>query len=96
LCSAESILYHVVRCGLLHEACLPASLRFETTNTITVRDGLLVLPASLIVGLVMAVVACPANGGESLPSECSFSIGGRDYPLSSFWGRQDDLLALYQ
>ena len=94
-CSAEAIFYCVIRCGLLHEACLPASLKFEEGNSITVQDGLLVLPASLIVGLVMAVVVCPANADESLPSECSLNIGGSDYPLSNFWGKKDDLLALY-
>ena len=95
ICSAAEIFYHVIRCGLLHDACLPASLKFEEGNIIAVQDGLLVLPASLIDGLIMAVVVCPDNADKSLPSERSFNIGGSDYPLSNFWGKKDDLLALY-
>jgi hypothetical protein len=95
ICSAEEIFYHVIRCGLLHEACLPSNLRFENRNAIVVRDGLLVLPASLISGIVVAVVVSPVNTTESLPGGCSLNIDGRSYPLNDFWGKQAELLALY-
>ena len=67
LCSIEQVWYHTVRCGLLHDGCLPSSLRFIWQTAIKVDDDLLVLPATFVYGLMFAVIASPVNINESAP-----------------------------
>jgi hypothetical protein len=67
-CSFEQILYHVVRCGLLHGAELPENLTFSTDGVIKIDSGRLTLGSSLIYGLIVAVVVSPVNGGQTIPN----------------------------
>lgn len=95
LCSIEQILYHAVRCGLLHEATLPSNLKFVEESIVKVEDGLLVLPASLVNGLIVAVVVAPVNKDESLPERYGITVGGHQIPANKLWGKKDKLLDLY-
>ena len=52
-CSIEEILYHAVRCGLLHEGNLPKNLRFVRRNIIQRKEGVLILPSSMIYGIII-------------------------------------------
>lgn len=69
-CRIEEILYHVVRCGLLHEAQLPPNLHFHFDTPghgqFSVAPDKLQIPASLIMGLAIAVITCPANLDEQM------------------------------
>ena len=46
--SVQDILYHVVRCGLYHEAGIPNELKFTNEHKIYYQGGALILPATLI------------------------------------------------
>jgi hypothetical protein len=54
----------------------------------------LVLPAALIFGLVMAVVASPANSDETITKPTLFKLG--DFPLwlGTLFGKRHELLWL--
>jgi hypothetical protein len=60
----EDIIYHVVRCGLYHEASLPGDIRFTKKVIGAAQDGTLNLPEMLVTGLIVAVVASPVNVNE--------------------------------
>jgi len=96
LCSSEEVFYHVIRCGLLHDACLPSALTFNSSGLFSVENGILSLPTSLIYGLILAVVVCPSNVSESLPSECAINVNGNAHRMSTFWGKKSDLLAVLE
>jgi hypothetical protein len=97
LCSIEQVLYHVVRCGLVHEATLPSTLRFKEGRAITVEGGtVLVLPSTLVLGLVLAVVASPVNAGETLVSQFEVTLGDKTALINDLWGRREQLLSLLQ
>ena len=95
LCSIEQVWYHVVRCGLLHDGCLPSSLRFIWQNTIKVDDDLLVLPATFVYGLMFAVIASPVNISESAPHNYGITCGENCALLNDLWGQKDRLLKLF-
>jgi hypothetical protein len=96
LCSLEQILYHVVRCGLLHAAKLPGNLRFGPPGqTKMEKDGTLVLSAGLICGMISAVVASSVNQNEVAPEHYGTTIFGRTMPLNQLWGKPDVLLGLF-
>jgi hypothetical protein len=96
LCRLDEILYHVVRCGLLHECELASALVFQPEVKIEIKDGKIRLPSKLIVGFVVAIVACPANKDESLPDRYGINLSGYDIPFSALWGKKEQLWNLYQ
>ena len=51
----EQILYHVIRCGLVHNAKLNPQLVFSESTVIKDWDGLFFVPAAIIKGLEAAV-----------------------------------------
>jgi hypothetical protein len=97
LCSFEDILYHAVRCGLYHQASLPSDLRFHDEPAFKIEDELLVLPAKLVLGLVIAVVVAPINKDEkATEGHYGLDISGYRVPLNKLWGRRAELLELYR
>ncbi|MGB2809945.1 MAG: hypothetical protein WBC22_19550 [Sedimentisphaerales bacterium] len=95
LCSIEQVWYHVVRCGLLHGGCLPSSLKFIWKTMIKVDDDLLVLPATLVYGLMFAVIASPVNINETAPHNWGITCGENRALLNDLWGKKDRLLKLF-
>lgn len=91
----QDILYHVVRCALTHFAELPETLRFVDEQKFRVEQGLLVLPASLIYGFVVAVVVCPVNSDQSLPDAYGLNVGGTQVKLNDFWGKRQKFERIY-
>jgi hypothetical protein len=92
--SVQEILYHVVRCGLYHEAAIPSTLEFLREAQIRAEGGVLKLPASLIYGLIIAVVVSPGNRHELAPKQGMLNIGDFPIPINKLWGRRNELLWL--
>lgn len=91
----QDILYHVVRCGLYHEAKLPEDIEFAEDNRFTVERGVkLVLPRSLIYGLITAVVVAPSNEEQTARENIVLNLGDFPVPLNMLWGRRKELLWL--
>jgi hypothetical protein len=94
LCSIQDIFYHVVRCGLYHDSGLPSALEFADEQRIRCENGHLVLPTSLIYGLIAAVVVAPVNRGESTGKTTILNLGDFPIPVSHLWGRRSEFLWL--
>jgi hypothetical protein len=96
--SIQEIFYHVVRCGLYHEAGLPTNLQFAQDNQIRCHANLLVLPASLIYGLILAVVVSPSNADAADPRAKPqvLNLGPTPIPISKLWGHPGELLWLLE
>lgn len=95
-CSIQDILYHVVRCGLAHSAELPPSLKFIDERSFEAKDGILHMPASLIHGLIAAVVLCPENTDQTVPDNHILDVRGLPIKLNDLWGKKiefEELLA---
>jgi hypothetical protein len=85
----EQLLYHVVRCGLLHEGCLPSEIQFVAEARIE-GGARLTVPAGFIVGMLAAVVVAPVNAGERVPVDYGFVFPtGRSARVNELWGRPD-------
>jgi len=96
LCSLEQILYHVVRCGLLHGAKLPSTLRFGQPGITTWEGDTLVLSGGLISGLIAAVVVSPINVGETAPDSYGITVSGRATSLNTLWGQRQALMDIVE
>jgi hypothetical protein len=90
----EDIVYHSVRCGLYHSSELPNYLRIVDGSIGTDPAGkILLLPFHLVTGLVVAVVASPANAGLDIDPDHWFTYHGREIRLREIRGKRDELLA---
>lgn len=97
-CGIDEILYHLIRCGLLHEATLPngLSVQFKSPGGFNVQDDFLEIPGSLIFGSMVAVVCCPANTGEIMQADLCLDLSGYQIPFNKLWGKKDRLWNLYE
>ena len=88
------MLYDVVRCTALHEARLPANLRFTELPMIqTGLDGELVLPIDVIYGLLLAIVGSPNTADEHVDGDPVFSFGGKSIRVNELWGEREKIAA---
>lgn len=87
----QHILYHAVRCGLVHEPEPPNNIKFVNEPVISNENGVWFLPASLVYGLIIAVVASPANKDEICPQEHVMNIAGMMIPIARLWGRRVEI-----
>ena len=91
------VLYHVVRCGLLHESSLGDTLRLVPNIAIAVeREGtrLLVGP-EIVVGLIAAVIGSPANANVKTRTGLRLGVGQFHVSLDQAWGMGEMLCALF-
>ena len=94
LCSIQDIFYHVVRCGLYHEAGIPTNLIFAQEIVIKVEDNKLILPSSLIYGLLVAVIISPVNKNEKTSRDEILNLHNFPIPINHLWGRYDEFFWL--
>ncbi len=89
----EEILYHIVRCCLIHEAGLPPNLSITDQNLFKTEGekSPLLLPASLVLGMLVSVVTSPENTMEKISPNYQISIKGEDRFLSDLRGKKKDL-----
>lgn len=92
--SFQELMYHVVRCGLMHDTKIPDTLRFVDKNDIRMSDGELELPKSLIYGLLVSVIVAPSNGDEQCVKEAQLNFDRFPIPVAKLWGRRQELLWL--
>lgn len=93
--SIEQILYHVVRCDLYHNAGLPEHIEFCPGTIMSCEVDKIRIPGSIVNGLVVAVVASPANVGQVISDDLMFDfLVGVKICLNKFWGKRDALRAM--
>lgn len=87
-CSVEQILYHAVRCGLMHASEFPDTIKFVGENRFSGGGGKVELPASLIAGILVAVIVSPVNANEKAEDRFSIIFKGKAVPCNDLWGNK--------
>jgi hypothetical protein len=92
-CGLEDVVYHLVRCGLYHDAEISPQLVFTANQIGPGTGGTLMIPAGVVAGLIIAVVAAPSNTSGRTQPGFFVGVGERRYVLNDWWGRRDELIA---
>ena len=88
------MLYDIVRCTAVQEAKCPDNLKFVDEPVIELKpDGGLVLPITVIWGMLIAIVASPKNAGERAEGDPKFSFAGKSIQLNELWGEREKVAA---
>lgn len=74
--------------GLKHGR-LPADIMFSGKNNFEKRDGKLLVPHTLVSGLLALVVVHPVNSDQAIPDEYWINISDFKMFVSELWGRID-------
>lgn len=90
------LLYHVVRCGLVHDTGIPSNVEFVPGRTLMLADDYIRLPAQVIWGLLAIVVFAKANSAEQSAGDYFLSYKDRQFLIRDHWGREDLLRPLYE
>ncbi|MFZ3073481.1 MAG: hypothetical protein WA162_09580 [Thermodesulfobacteriota bacterium] len=87
LVGMESIIYHTLRCGLIHQC--ESDRRIEFTKDTYIGDFVdrFKIPSKIVVGLIMAVVLSPHNKDEKINNESNVVLWGKEYEVDSLWGK---------
>lgn len=92
----DEILYHGVRCNLLHEAELDEKIIFEEGNTIGLLEDAILLPAEMLHGMVFAVIGSNYNIDERLQTTRICDFGKQPVDLDILWGDKTKIMALLE
>ena len=86
----DDIVYHVVRCALIHSDEGARRVKWNSAISLGNDDqGNLILSDKLIWGLAGAVVFAPVNKAETLPDTYWLTIADFKMFVSEMWGRED-------
>ncbi|MEJ1296898.1 MAG: hypothetical protein RPU34_07195 [Candidatus Sedimenticola sp. (ex Thyasira tokunagai)] len=83
------LMYHVVRCGLIHSDSLEKGFSFHKENTILLADREITFPASVVWGLLAIVVFCPENREEETAPGYWIGFHENRLVINDFWGNED-------
>lgn len=87
----EDIIYHTIRCGLIHECEIESLIEFTDETEIGDFIGKFKIPKQLFWGLAMATILCKENKNLKLDSDMQISISGFDFTVNELFGKQDEL-----
>jgi len=93
--SFQDLVYHIVRCGLVHDIGVPNNFQFAETHLITLDQDLIEFPITLVWALLAIVVFCPCNSGERLSKPRKVVVAGQDLLIDDYWGKVDLAKGLY-
>lgn len=84
----EQIIYHVVRCGLVHGTGESNKIIWNNQIMLFVsQEGELYLPPTLIWGLAICVIACPVNSDQHVMDTAWVSAASFKYLINDLWGK---------
>lgn len=91
-CSLEEIIYHIVRCELIHDTGKNSNIEWNPDSSYPIlynAEGELLLSTAFIWGLVLSVVVSPVNKDERVGELCWISTLSFKYFINDLWGRID-------
>lgn len=97
LVSMEQILYHVVRCGLIHNAKITDNLSFTKENYLVLngKDNA-IFPVAMLYALIFIVLTSPVNSNEHINGNYRFIYKNNMYSYNDFWGNESLVKKLVQ
>ena len=91
----EDIIYHTIRCGLVHECEIENLIEFTDETIIDDFNVKFKVPKQLFWGLALAVILCEQNKNEKSKDTVIINIGKRDYSIDELWGKENDLRQIF-
>ena len=88
-CTFDELLYHVVRCGLLHSGSIDQFVVLSDSVLLGYDEHRVVVYRSIVWGLLFSVVLAPCNSQQKLPNEYWLGVDGNRWTVMDLWGRRE-------
>lgn len=91
-CTLEQIIYHVMRCGLVHGTGENNKIIWNNLIPLGIDEaGNLQLSPSFIWGLALAVIVSEVNKDERVKDTCWISTMTFKYLINDLWGKRENV-----
>ncbi len=91
-CTLEQIIYHVMRCGLIHGTGEENKIIWNSSVPLAIdANGNLNISPSFIWGLALTVITCSANKNEHVNDTCWISMASFKYLINDLWGKRESI-----
>lgn len=91
-CTLEQIIYHVMRCGLVHGTGEENKIVWNRFVPMAIdKYGNLNISPSFIWGLALAVITCEVNKDERVKDTCWISMATFKYLINDLWGKRENI-----
>ena len=87
----EDIIYHTIRCGLIHECEIENLIEFTEETLIGDFYKKFKVPKQLFWGLALATILCETNKSEKSEDMVNINIGGKNFLIDELWGKENEL-----
>ena len=94
--SFQDLIYHTVRCNLVHGEGVPENFEFSDGNIFSMRKNHLILPKNLIWGLLAVVVFCSANSNHESGGGYWLGVFNNRFVIDDFWGQEQVIKRIYE
>lgn len=87
----EDIIYHTIRCGLIHECEIENLIEFTDETIIGDFYDKFKVPKQLFWGLALSVILCEQNKNESTRENVFINIADCTFDINELWGQENKL-----
>ncbi len=96
LIGLEDVIYHAIRCNIIHECKPDPGIKFIEETMIGDFDQEFYLPSRILIGLLFSVIFSSVNEIEKTNSNFEVKIGDKIYGIDDLWGKKDEILEIYE
>ncbi|XOF33605.1 MAG: hypothetical protein ACL93V_16675 [Candidatus Electrothrix sp. YB6] len=82
----ENILYHIIRCSLIHQCEIDQRIDFVPYTHIGDFEDKFRIPDSLVFGLLLSVVLAECNKQEKLDKDYVLNLNEKSLSINKIWG----------
>ena len=90
----EDIIYHTIRCGLIHECDIEKHIEFTVNTELGDFNKVFKIPYQLFWGLALPIIICKENADEKTEDNVKINLCGKDFWIQELWGKEEDLQKL--
>lgn len=83
------LMYHVVRCQLVHSDALVEGFAFHDSNIVRLADRHITFPVKVIHGLLSIAIFCPVNKKEETAPGYWVGFYKNRLVINDFWGNEE-------
>lgn len=84
----SDLMYHVVRCDLIHSVSLYDGFSFHDKPTLEMSHKKITFPNSVVWALLAISIFCKCNKGESIPPSYWIGFYNHRLVIQDFWGNE--------
>lgn len=85
----SDLMYHVVRCGLVHSDSLSEGFSFHKSGNIILAEKKITFPETVVWAILSITIFCPVNKNETTAPDYWIGFHKNQLVINDFWRNED-------